>query len=150
MDALRIFTVGHSNHGWEVFLGLLRGRGVRVVADVRSAPRSRFAHFGQDRLRDHRRAINVNDPLFAASVMAGLPAGADLDRPGPGLQPGRNGVVVVGGDRSFRIRSLQFHAQARRQHDRRVDLFSRWHVGRGDRAGGFETRTRDSKGQREL
>jgi uncharacterized protein (DUF488 family) len=37
-----IFTVGHSNHGIAAFLELLRRHGISAVADVRSAPFSRF------------------------------------------------------------------------------------------------------------
>jgi uncharacterized protein (DUF488 family) len=41
--AARVFTVGHSNHSTAKFLELLRAHGVTAVADVRSAPYSRFA-----------------------------------------------------------------------------------------------------------
>jgi len=37
-----IFTIGHSTHRAEAFLALLRQHGVEAVADVRSAPFSRF------------------------------------------------------------------------------------------------------------
>jgi uncharacterized protein (DUF488 family) len=41
-----IFTIGHSNHSAEKFVGLLKGHGIEVVADVRSQPYSRHApHF---------------------------------------------------------------------------------------------------------
>lgn len=36
-----LFSIGHSNHALEVFLGLLRRHAVSAVADVRSAPYSR-------------------------------------------------------------------------------------------------------------
>ena len=36
-----VFTIGHSNHSSERFLGLLRGADITAVADVRSIPRSR-------------------------------------------------------------------------------------------------------------
>lgn len=36
-----VFTIGHSNHAIETFLGLLRGAGIGAVADVRSMPYSR-------------------------------------------------------------------------------------------------------------
>jgi uncharacterized protein (DUF488 family) len=46
-----LFTIGHSNHPIERFLGLLRRHGVETVADVRSRPYSRFVpHFGKERL----------------------------------------------------------------------------------------------------
>ncbi len=37
-----VFTIGHSNHSLEVFSGLLAQHRVDVLADVRSAPYSRF------------------------------------------------------------------------------------------------------------
>lgn len=37
-----VFTIGHSTHSIEAFLELLRLHGVTAVADVRSAPYSRF------------------------------------------------------------------------------------------------------------
>lgn len=38
-----VFTLGHSSHPAEHFLGLLRRHGVAAVLDVRSRPASRFA-----------------------------------------------------------------------------------------------------------
>jgi uncharacterized protein (DUF488 family) len=38
-----IFTIGHSNQTAEQFVGLLRQHGVRLLADVRTSPASRFA-----------------------------------------------------------------------------------------------------------
>ena len=41
-----IFTIGHSNHSAEKFVGLLKQHGIEVVADVSSQPYSRHApHF---------------------------------------------------------------------------------------------------------
>lgn len=37
-----VYTVGHSTHGAEAFLGLLVRHGIGAVADVRSSPFSRF------------------------------------------------------------------------------------------------------------
>ena len=48
MTAAAILTLGHSNHPLERFLGLLAEHGVTAVADVRSAPYSRFCpHFNR-------------------------------------------------------------------------------------------------------
>jgi uncharacterized protein (DUF488 family) len=38
----RLFTIGHSNHPWPVFLDLLRRQGVTAVGDVRSSPYSAY------------------------------------------------------------------------------------------------------------
>ena len=46
-----IFTIGHSNHSLEGFLALLSKHRVTAVADVRSAPWSRFnPHFNRNAL----------------------------------------------------------------------------------------------------
>lgn len=37
-----IFTIGHSTHSIENFIKLLKSRGITAIADVRSAPYSRF------------------------------------------------------------------------------------------------------------
>ena len=51
MTGPRIFTIGHSNHTLETFLALLSNNGVTAVADVRSAPFSRFCpQFNRDPL----------------------------------------------------------------------------------------------------
>ena len=38
---MTIFTIGHSNHPFEKFLEMLKAHEVRLVADVRTIPRSR-------------------------------------------------------------------------------------------------------------
>lgn len=38
-----IFTIGHSNQTAEQFIDLLQKHGIRLLADVRSAPASRFS-----------------------------------------------------------------------------------------------------------
>ncbi|MDE0306581.1 MAG: DUF488 domain-containing protein [Albidovulum sp.] len=46
-----IFTIGHSNHTMDFFLRLLIGHRVTGLADVRSAPYSRFnPHFNREQL----------------------------------------------------------------------------------------------------
>ena len=42
MDFKLIYTIGHSTHELENFLELLKGVGISAIADVRSAPYSRF------------------------------------------------------------------------------------------------------------
>jgi uncharacterized protein (DUF488 family) len=49
-----IWTVGHSNHPMETFLGLLEGASIRLVADVRRFPGSRrHPQFGRETLERH-------------------------------------------------------------------------------------------------
>jgi uncharacterized protein (DUF488 family) len=55
-----IYTIGHSNHAAEDFLALLRSHGVAAVADVRSAPYSRYnPHYDREALRDTLRAAGL-------------------------------------------------------------------------------------------
>jgi uncharacterized protein (DUF488 family) len=59
-DPPPLYSIGHSNHPWETFLGLLQRHEIQVLADVRSAPYSKYSpHF------DRR-------PLEAATREAGL------------------------------------------------------------------------------
>ncbi|PSR17371.1 hypothetical protein C8255_12980 [filamentous cyanobacterium CCP3] len=49
---MELFTIGHSNHSFETFLGLLKRHGVTAIADVRSFPFSRrFPQFNQGELK---------------------------------------------------------------------------------------------------
>ncbi|MCY4441980.1 MAG: DUF488 domain-containing protein [Deltaproteobacteria bacterium] len=48
---MSVFTIGHSTHALDSFVGLLRRHGVDELADVRSAPYSRFnPQFNRDSL----------------------------------------------------------------------------------------------------
>ena len=56
-----IFTIGHSNHSLENFLALLSKNRVTAVADVRSAPWSRFnAHFNRNELAAALKARGIH------------------------------------------------------------------------------------------
>jgi len=44
-STLTIHTIGHGRHSFEVFLGLLEEHNIKLVCDVRSVARSRWAHF---------------------------------------------------------------------------------------------------------
>ena len=55
-----IFTIGHSTHSAEAFLALLRQHDVEAVADVRSAPFSRFnPQFSRDPLEQLLKANGI-------------------------------------------------------------------------------------------
>ena len=48
---LTIYTIGHSNHPLETFLGLLRQHGIRALFDVRSSPYSGYTpYFNKDEI----------------------------------------------------------------------------------------------------
>jgi uncharacterized protein (DUF488 family) len=49
----QIWTIGHSTHGAEEFIGMLRAHRIEALADVRRFPGSRrYPHFGLPALRD--------------------------------------------------------------------------------------------------
>ena len=55
-----VYTIGHSNHSIEKFIGLLKLHGVDAVADVRSQPYSRFCpEFSEARLRASLEAAGI-------------------------------------------------------------------------------------------
>ena len=71
-----IYTVGHSNHTSEAFVTLLRTRGVTALADVRSAPYSRFnPQFNRETLAETLEAHGVR------YVFLGRELGARPDDP---------------------------------------------------------------------
>ncbi len=47
---MSIYTIGHSNHSWDVFKELLTAKGIETLVDVRSRPVSRFAPFSNKRV----------------------------------------------------------------------------------------------------
>ena len=68
-----VLTVGHSNHPLETFLALLRQHGVTVVADVRSAPYSRFnPQFNRKALEDRLETIGI-EYVFLGRALGGRP-----------------------------------------------------------------------------
>ncbi|XTR50969.1 DUF488 family protein [Pseudarthrobacter sp. So.54] len=57
MTDMTIFTVGHSTHPIDEFLGLLRAHGVKKLIDVRTVPKSRHnPQFNEDSLAASVRA----------------------------------------------------------------------------------------------
>ena len=71
-----ILTVGHSSHPPPAFLNLLLRHGVDEVADVRSAPYSRYApHFNHDALR-----ALLDDAGIAYAYLGGELGGRPADR----------------------------------------------------------------------
>jgi uncharacterized protein (DUF488 family) len=71
----RIYSIGHSNHSADAFLGLLRQHGIEVVVDVRSQPFSRYTpHFTTGPLRESLAAAGVRY-LFLGRELGGRPEG---------------------------------------------------------------------------
>jgi uncharacterized protein (DUF488 family) len=75
---MTIWTVGHSTHELPVLLGLLRGAGIEVVADIRSQPFSRWnPQFNRERLR-----VALGDAglryVFLGAELGGRPPEAEF------------------------------------------------------------------------
>ena len=68
-----ILTIGHSRHPLARFIGLLEGAGATAVADVRSAPVSRFSpHFNKAALAAALAARRI-DYIFLGNKLGGRP-----------------------------------------------------------------------------
>lgn len=58
--ASEVFTIGHSTHSIEKFIGLLAAHQIQVVADVRSSPFSKFnPQFNRDNLQNSLKASGI-------------------------------------------------------------------------------------------
>ena len=68
---MKIWTVGHSNHSPEKFVSLLKAHEITMLVDVRSTPRSRFAHFNRDNIMKIVRGNEV-DYRYGGLVLGGL------------------------------------------------------------------------------
>jgi uncharacterized protein (DUF488 family) len=68
------FTLGHSNHPIEAWLGLARSHSVEVVVDTRSVPHSKYApQFDQARLRQSLEEAGIRY-LFLGAELGGRPS----------------------------------------------------------------------------
>jgi uncharacterized protein (DUF488 family) len=68
-----LFTVGHSNHPQDVFVGLLKRHEIQVLVDVRSYPYSRYVpHFNKEELSSALRAEGINY-LYMGKELGGRP-----------------------------------------------------------------------------
>jgi uncharacterized protein (DUF488 family) len=68
-----ILTIGHSRHSWDRFTALLEGAGVETIADIRTAPRSRFSpQFNKDAMAAALAARGV-EYIFLGKELGGRP-----------------------------------------------------------------------------
>lgn len=73
-----VWTVGHSTHGLEDFLVILKQAGVEAVADIRSQPYSRYnAHFNREPLRSSLVSAGFQY-AFLGEELGGRPRAAEL------------------------------------------------------------------------
>jgi uncharacterized protein (DUF488 family) len=68
-----VWTIGHSNHGFDAFSHLVLGQQIEFLVDVRSFPYSRFApHFNRDELEAAMTERGVRY-LFLGEELGGRP-----------------------------------------------------------------------------
>lgn len=71
MDTVKIFTIGHSTHAIEKFLGMLTTNGVSTLVDVRTVAGSRHnPQFGQDNLAQY--LVNTGIRYHRITALGGL------------------------------------------------------------------------------
>jgi len=76
-----IWTIGHSNHPLEKFLGLLEQHRINLLVDVRSSPYSRHAsQFNREAIQDPLRARAV-EYLFLGDLLGGRAEGGQFYDP---------------------------------------------------------------------
>ncbi len=68
---MEVWTIGHSNHSADKFVGLLQKHQINMLIDVRSKPFSRFAHFQRDNLIRLVRSNEI-DYRYGGSVLGGM------------------------------------------------------------------------------
>jgi hypothetical protein len=74
----RLFTIGHSNHPWDRFIGLLRQFSVTMIADVRSSPYSKWLpYFSRPALQENLRSADIEYGFFGAHL-GGRPENTEL------------------------------------------------------------------------
>ena len=60
-----VYTIGHSNHTLEVFVGLLQSHHIEVLIDTRSSPFSRYApHFNRDSVKAAAQGAGIKYGFF--------------------------------------------------------------------------------------
>ena len=78
MPAITIYTIGHSDHPLERFVGLLRRFEIGRLVDVRSRPYSRWApHFRKRPLAEGLMSSGMSY-VFMGETLGGRPAGEEF------------------------------------------------------------------------
>jgi uncharacterized protein (DUF488 family) len=69
----QVFTIGHSNHSQQVFIGLVRQHQIDVVADVRSQPYTGYAtHFNAGQIQPMLAEVGIQY-VFLGEELGGRP-----------------------------------------------------------------------------
>lgn len=80
--SITLYSIGHSDHNFEVFITLLQRYGVTAVADVRSQPYSRWTpQYNRETLARALGAAGINY-IFLGAELGGRPADRSLYQPG--------------------------------------------------------------------
>ena len=75
-----IYTVGHSTHTIQDFIKLLKSRGISAIADVRSAPYSRFQpQFNREVLTKSLKESNIEYVFVGDSIGGRSPNEEDYE-----------------------------------------------------------------------
>jgi uncharacterized protein (DUF488 family) len=111
-EQLTVWTVGHSNHDFDHFAGLLASESIEVVVDVRSYPYSKYCpHFDREALK---KTLELKDLryLYLGEELGGRPTkDSQYDEDGHALygemagEPEFQAAVgrVIEGARKFRV-----------------------------------------------
>lgn len=82
MSVAEVFTIGHSNHSFEKFHGLLQSHNITALADVRSAPYSRSnPDFNREFLKTKLAEAGIAY-VFLGRELGARPEGAQFYRQG--------------------------------------------------------------------
>ena len=77
-ESLEIYTIGHSNHSFEVFFRLLDKYHIEILVDVRSKPYSRYAsHFNKEAIHQKLAETGIKY-LFLGHLVGGRPEEEDF------------------------------------------------------------------------
>lgn len=69
MESSMIYTVGHSTHTNDEFIGLLKSRQINAIGDVRSAPYSRYQpHFNREIIQKTLADANIAYAFLGDSI----------------------------------------------------------------------------------
>lgn len=68
-----VYTIGHSNHDIEKFIGLLKTFSIEILADLRSSPNSKYVpQFNQGNLKKYLDKVGIQY-LFLGNTLGGRP-----------------------------------------------------------------------------
>jgi uncharacterized protein (DUF488 family) len=91
-----LYSIGHSNHPWPRFLGLLEQHAVEIVADVRSVPYSRrYPQFNREVLARQLETAGLRY-AFLGDLLGGRPQGDGIPSfAGPAWEQGLDQLVAL-------------------------------------------------------